>query len=71
MWCTNQASDMKYSEITRRLKSAGCYIKKEGSNHTLWYSPITGRMFPVSRHKSEEAKRLTLKSISEQSGVNF
>lgn len=62
---------MKYSEVTRRLARAGCFLKQEGSNHSLWYSPITGRTFPVSRHPSEEAKKLTLKSISEQSGVKF
>ncbi len=62
---------MKYSEIERKLKKAGCYIKRQGARHPIWYSPITGRSFPVSNHKSQEAKTGTVKSISEQSGVNL
>ena len=54
---------MKYSELEKILKKAQCYVSKEGANHTLWYSPITGQTFPVSRHKTEEVPIGTLKSI--------
>lgn len=62
---------MKYSEVKRILTAAGCYCDSQGANHEWWYSPITKRHFPVSRHKTEDAKGKTLKSISEQSGVKF
>ena len=62
---------MRYSEIERKLKRAGCYFIEHGTNHDWWYSPITNRRFQLPRHKSEEAKRSTIKSISDQSGVKI
>jgi len=62
---------LKYSEIKRKLKKAGCYPVREGGNHTIWYSPITDRAFPMSRHNSEEAKNKTQRSIEAQSGVKL
>lgn len=62
---------MKYSEVKRKLQKAGCYCEREGANHEIWYSPLTGREFPVSRHNSEEAKTGTIKSITKQSGVKL
>ncbi len=48
---------MKYSEVHRRLKKAGCY--QVGSNrHPKWFSPITGKTFDTSHHESEEAANL-------------
>ena len=60
---------MKYSELEKILKKAQCYVSKEGANHTLWYSPITGQTFPVSRHKTEEVPTGTLKSIKRAAGI--
>lgn len=62
---------MKYSEIKRKLKKAGCFLKKEGKRHELWHSPITGNTFPVSRHNKEEARTGTRKAIEKQSGVTL
>lgn len=62
---------MKYSEIKRKLKKAGCYPKREGGRHTIWFSPTTANLFPVSRHDKEEANIKTLKSIEKQSGVTL
>jgi len=60
---------MKYSEVERKLKKFGCCFVLHGANHDWWYSPITNRRFQLPRHRKEEAKGKTLKSISEQSGV--
>ena len=61
---------MKYNEIHRKLKKAGCY--QIGSNrHPKWYSPITGKEFVTSHHDSEEAAIGTLKNIEKLSGVRF
>lgn len=47
---------MKVSELWRMLERAGCTIHRRGGNHDIWYSPITGKKFPVSRHKTEDLK---------------
>ncbi|MDO5509539.1 MAG: type II toxin-antitoxin system HicA family toxin [Weeksellaceae bacterium] len=62
---------MKYSELHRKLKKAGCYIKREGKRHPIWYSPITGKEFPTGRHPNQEVSTGVLKQISKDSGVKF
>lgn len=61
---------MKTTEITRKLKAAGCYILRNGGNHDIWFSPITGNKFAVHRHKMEMPTG-TQKQIEKQSGVKF
>ncbi|MBR4339377.1 MAG: type II toxin-antitoxin system HicA family toxin [Bacteroidales bacterium] len=59
---------MKYSELERKLREAGCYII--GNNaHPIWYSPITGHKFQTGHHKSEEVKRGTLERILKHAGI--
>lgn len=60
---------MKYSELHKMLKQAGCYIVRQGGNHPIWYSPITKKEFPTSRHEKEEVKTGTLNQILKQSGL--
>jgi len=62
---------MKYAEVEKRLKKEGCYFLKNGSNHPIWKSPITGLQFSMSYHRSEEVPFGTLKGISVQSGVKL
>lgn len=63
---------MKYNELHRKLKKAGCYpTGRTVCGHPEWYSPLTGLYFPTSHHQSEEVKFGTLKSISKASGVKF
>ena len=60
---------MRYSEIEKALKKEGCYIVRQGANHALWYSPKTGKTFPVSRHRTEEIPAGTLRSIQRDAGL--
>lgn len=60
---------MKTSELTKMLRKAGCYIKRHGSSHDIWYSPITDKSFPVGRHPSEEVKTGTANNILETAGL--
>lgn len=60
---------MKYSELERLLRKAGCTVYREGSNHALWYSPITGEKFPVGRHSKEEVPIGTLRNIMKAAGL--
>ena len=62
---------MKYSEVERKLKRAGCYCIDESGRHPEWFSPKTEMTFYLSHHKSEEAKSGTLYKISKASGVKL
>lgn len=60
---------MTYGELKRLLKKIGCSVLREGGNHEIWYSPITGKQFPVGRHTVEEVPRGTLNSIKKAAGL--
>lgn len=60
---------MRYSELEKELRKLKCSIVRQGTNHTIWYSPVTGKTFPVSRHKTEEIPAGTLKSIKRDAGL--
>lgn len=62
---------MKYNELEKVLKKHGCYHVKNGGNHPIWFSPITGKKFTTSHHGSQEVKPGTLKSIIRDSGVKI
>lgn len=62
---------MKYSELEKKLKEAGCYLVRKGKRHPIWYSPVTGLEFQTSYHKSQEVKKGTLMSICKDSGIKL
>jgi len=68
---TTSKDEMKYSELERRLKKAGCFLDGEMHGHPLWFSPITKRRFKMSHHKNQEVKTGTLKSICKEAGINL
>jgi len=41
---------MKRRDLERRLRIAGCYLKKEGASHSLWINPKNGMIEAVPRH---------------------
>jgi predicted RNA binding protein YcfA (HicA-like mRNA interferase family) len=41
---------MKRRDLERRLRIAGCYLKREGGSHSLWINPQTGVLEAVPRH---------------------
>lgn len=41
---------MKRHALLRHLRRYGCYLKREGSAHSLWTNPATGAMETVPRH---------------------
>lgn len=59
---------MKNSELLKILKNHGCYLLRHGSNHDIWFSPITNQQFAVPRHKSE-IKPGTVRSILKSAGI--
>ena len=52
---------MKKVDLERKLRRAGCYLKREGGSHSLWINPKTGVLEAVPRHK--EIKELLAKKI--------
>ena len=57
---------MKRRDLERRLRIAGCYLKREGVSHSLWINPKNGVMEAVPRHieiKEPLAKKI-LKNLN-------
>jgi mRNA interferase HicA len=56
---------MKRRLLEKKLRIAGCFLKREGSSHSLWINPKTGVIEAVPRHseiKEPLAKKI-LKSL--------
>ncbi len=51
---------MKRGSLLRHLRKHGCYLKREGSSHSLWTNPQTGAVEAVPRH-SEITNQLAKK----------
>ena len=53
--------------LKRRLKENGCYYKRPGKgDHEIWYSPISGKHFPVD---SDIKSRHTANEVLKQAGL--
>ena len=61
---------MKTQELIKLLKKNKCHIVRSGSRHDIWYSEITGKQFPVPRHKAEIPIG-TLKNIRKDAGLDL
>jgi len=57
---------MKRRDLERKLRIAGCYLKQEGSSHSLWINPKTGVIEAVPRHPEikEPLARKILKNLN-------
>jgi hypothetical protein len=53
---------MKRAVLERKLRIAGCYLKREGKAHSLWINPKTGTIEAVPRH-TEIKEPLALKIL--------
>jgi hypothetical protein len=51
---------MKRSTLLQHLRRHGCYLKREGSAHSLWTNPSTGAVEAIPRH-TEIPNRLVRK----------
>jgi len=41
---------VKRKELEKRLRLAGCRLKREGRSHSLWINPKTGAVEAIPRH---------------------
>jgi mRNA interferase HicA len=57
---------MKRRELEKKLRKAGCYLKREGASHSLWINPQAGVVEAVPRHTEikEMLARKILKSLN-------
>ncbi|MBN1613497.1 MAG: type II toxin-antitoxin system HicA family toxin [Deltaproteobacteria bacterium] len=59
---------MKRRKLERRLRIAGCYLKREEVSHSLWMNPKDGTVEAIPRHpeiKEPLAKKI-LKNLNEE-----
>lgn len=56
---------MKRRDLERRLRRAGCYLKREGDSHSLWINPLSGVTEAVPRHSeiTEPLARKILRNL--------
>lgn len=59
---------MKLSELLKLFSKNNIKFLQHGKKHDFYYSPITGKKFPVPRHVKEIAIG-TLKSIMKDAGL--
>lgn len=60
---------MKLSELLKVFQKNKIIFIQHGKRHDIYYSPITGKKFPVPRHAKEIASG-TLKSIKKDAGLD-
>jgi predicted RNA binding protein YcfA (HicA-like mRNA interferase family) len=57
---------VKRRDLERKLRIAGCYLKREGKSHSLWINPKNGVVEAVPRHNEikEPLARKILKNLN-------
>ncbi len=57
-----------YRQIVDALREHGCSFKRHGKgDHEIWFSPTTGRTFPVDR---KSLSRHTANAVMKQAGID-
>lgn len=70
IFVVSKGNNMKYSELHRKLKKAGCYPTGASiAGHPEWFSPRTGKYFLTSHHEKQEIAPSTLKKIYRDAGL--
>jgi mRNA interferase HicA len=59
---------MKKKLLEKKLRIAGCYLKREGSSHSLWINPKNGNIEAVPRHA--DIKETLAKKILKNLGAD-
>jgi predicted RNA binding protein YcfA (HicA-like mRNA interferase family) len=60
---------MTSKDLIKLLKDNGCQFVRYGrGDHQIWYSPITGKKFPIA-HPKRQIPMGTLKSINRMAGI--
>lgn len=60
---------MKSTDLIKELTAAGCELKRHnGGSHQIWWSPVTGKTFPVP-HPKKDLPPGTVRSIKKLAGI--
>jgi predicted RNA binding protein YcfA (HicA-like mRNA interferase family) len=56
---------VKRADPEKKLRIAGCYLKRQGGSHSLWINPRNGVIEAIPRHKEikEPLAKKILKSM--------
>jgi len=41
---------MKRNKLIKHLENQGCYLLREGSNHSIYYNPLNSKISTIPRH---------------------
>ncbi len=41
---------MKRNKLIKHIESFGCYLLRQGGNHSIYYNPINARISTIPRH---------------------
>jgi predicted RNA binding protein YcfA (HicA-like mRNA interferase family) len=57
---------MKLRDLERKLRIAGCYLKREGKSHSLWINPKNGviEAVPLHTENKEDLAKKILKNLN-------
>ena len=58
---------MKRRDLVQHIERSGCYLDREGANHSIYRNPANGRCAAVPRHR--EIKDTTARTICDQLGI--
>lgn len=60
---------MKSADLIKELRAAGCEpARQTGGSHQIWWSPHTGKTFPVP-HPKKDLPIGTVRSIRNMAGM--
>lgn len=52
---------MKLRKLLKNLEEQGCFLLRQGGNHTIFYNPANGKISSIPRHR--EVKNFVAKKI--------
>jgi mRNA interferase HicA len=55
---------VKRLDLERHLRAHGCFLVREGGNHSIWKNPGNAKVAPLPRHR--EVKEGTARAICRQ-----
>jgi mRNA interferase HicA len=58
---------MKRVDLIRHLERQGCYLDREGTNHSIYRNPANGPCIAACRRR--EIKETTARAICDQLGI--
>lgn len=69
--CTRAAAGHAFADACIRMVGEVHTLVRNGANHDIYQSPITGKLFSVGRHAKEEVRTGTLKGILKDAGIKI